>query len=321
MGHVALGEVKLLAGRKPVEEVLRESQLSHQEQLKIQLIIDVKSFAVDHLGLDGGDSYSSYVNIDGPYVSYALSAAPKDALESYLWHFPIIGELPYKGFFRKDYALRREKRLARKGYDTYLRGISAFSTLGYFDDPIVSCMLRYDDSDLVETVIHELLHRTVWVKGNVNFNENLANFVAEKGTLAYLVRRYGESSPESRHYRDVLADTRLFEKQIEVLTTQLETMYGESISREEKVRRREEFFEQAKADYAPILLQMKTERYKGFFERHTMNNALLLSYRRYHRDTSFFEKALEGDGADLSRMIVALQNLSPEEIPVTFRDP
>src|SRR5262249_16277310 len=151
--HVTIGQAKLLAQQQPVEAVLQDPQLPAQEQQKIRLILDAKAFAVTHLGLRPSRNYTTFVRIDGPYVSYNLSAAAKDALQPYVWHFPIIGRMPYKGFFNKEYALHEEQQLIEQGYDTYVRGIRAFSTLGYFTDPILSCMLSYDDFSLINTII------------------------------------------------------------------------------------------------------------------------------------------------------------------------
>jgi len=226
-GHVASGQARLLVARRSIDKVLKQSDLNDQEMQKIQLILNVKSFTIERLGLNKSDNYSSYVQLDRHHVSYNLSAAPKDALEPYTWNFPIVGILPYKGFFNKEYALREEKKLAEHGYDTYLRGVCAYSTLGYFDDPVVSCMLAYHDYDLVDTIIHELLHQTVWVKGNVHFNESLANFVGEQGTLAYLALQYGDSSAHYQIYQDLLADTRLFETFMLDFLNNLEQMYRE----------------------------------------------------------------------------------------------
>ena len=319
LAHVAAGQAKLLAKRQPVEKVLQDPYLSEQDRQKIRLIVEVKTFATEYLGLQESNSYSTYVHVDGPYVSYNLSAASKDTLEAYTWRFPIVGRLPYKGFFRKDNALREELKLADQGYDTYVRGVRAFSTLGYFDDPIVSCMLTYTDSDLIETIIHELLHLTVWVKGSVSFNESLANFVGEKGTLEFLALSHGDSSLEYRHYQDILTDTRLFEKYMQSIISNLEELYGLPIDREEKIHRRGKLFERARTDYASIISQMKTGLYENFFEWRTLNNAVLLSFRRYHHDTDFFEEALTKHEGNLRQMIASFKTLRADQIPVTFR--
>ena len=316
--HVTLGQAKLLTRQQAVEDVLHDSQLSTAEQQKIRLILDVRTFATEQLGLNMSESYTTFVRVDGPYVSYAVSAAPKDALQPYTWRFPIVGRVPYKGYFQKDYALQEEQKLAAQGYDTYVRGVRAFSTLGYFNDPILSCMLTYDDATLINTIIHELLHQTVWIKGNVSFNESLANFIGEQGTLVYLTQRYGAASPEVQHYRDVRADARVFEAYMHALIERLKALYQQPISREDKLHRREQLFADAKTGYPAVFPDMKTPYYRRYFERRLLNNAILLSFQQYHSDGSFFEQALAEHNDDLRQMIAAFKTLRSEQIPASF---
>jgi predicted aminopeptidase len=179
--HVSVGQLKLLSRRQPVEEVLRQAVLSEEEQDKLRLIMQVRLFAMEQLGLHADDSYTTFVDVGGPYVTYNVSAAPKDALHPYLWWFPIVGRVPYKGYFNQEAALRQAHKLEVRGYDTYVRGVRAYSTLGYFEDPILSSMLAYPDFALIDTIIHELVHRTVWVRGSVSFNESLASFASRSG--------------------------------------------------------------------------------------------------------------------------------------------
>jgi predicted aminopeptidase len=319
--HVTVGQAKLLAYQQPVEEVLQDSRLSVQEQQKLRLILDVRAFAIEHLGLRASDSYTTFVWVDGPYISYNLSAAPKDALQPYIWWFPIVGRLPYKGFFNKAAALREERALAEQGYDTYVGGVRAFSTLGYFRDAILSCMLSYDDFSLISTIIHELLHQTVWVKGSVSFNESLANFIGDKGTTAYLTWRDGVAAAEVQRYQDIRADAGIFEVYMQALIERLEALYRQPISREEKIHQREQIFAQAIDAYPAVFPYMKTAHYQRFFEQRTLNNAVLLSFRLYYRDSAFFERALLAHGGDLRQMIAFFKTLRPDQIPTAFRTP
>jgi predicted aminopeptidase len=317
--HVTVGQASLLVRQQPVDDVLHDSQLNDAERQKILLILDVRTFAMEQLGLNLSESYTTFVRVDGPYVSYTVSAAPKDALQPYSWYFPIVGRVPYKGYFKKEYALQEEQKLLAAGYDTYVRGVRAFSTLGYFNDPILSCMLTYNDAALINTIIHELLHQTVWIKGHVSFNESLADFVGEHGTLAYLTQRYGAAAPEVQHYRDVQADAKIFEAYIHALIERLEALYQQPVSRDDKLHRREQLFAEAQTAYPVVFPAMKTTYYQRYFERRTLNNAVLLSFQQYNRDTSFFEQALAEHGGDLRQMIAAFKTLRAEQLPASFR--
>lgn len=316
--HVTVSQISLLARQRPVEEVLQSNTLSDKEQKKIGLILDVRTFAMEQLGMDASDSYTTFVQVNGPYVSYNLSAAPKDKLQPYIWRFPIVGRLPYKGFFKQEKALREQHKLDAQGYDTYVRGVQAYSTLGYFNDPILSSMLRLHDFILINTIIHELLHQTVWIKGNVSFNESLANFVGEKGTIAYLAQRYGDPSDKLQHYRDMRADAGVFRAYMQTLIERLEALYRLPLSAEEKRHRREPLFAAAKRDYTTVFPRMKTPYYRHYFERQKLNNAVLLSFRRYHRNTSYFEDILATHGGDLRGMIAYFKTLRPEQLPEHF---
>jgi predicted aminopeptidase len=317
--HVSVGQLKLLARRQPVEEVLSQATLSEQEQHKLRLIMRVRLFATEQLGLHVDDSYTTFVDVGGPYVTYNVSAAPKDALRPYVWWFPIVGRVPYKGYFNKDAALRQAHKLEARGYDTYVRGVRAYSTLGYFDDPILSSMLAYPDFALIDTIIHELVHRTVWVKGSVSFNESLASFVADKGVQAYLAAQHGADAPPSRLYQDLQADAQVFRSYMHGVVQRLETLYQGPLSRAEKLRQREQIFAAAVSDYPSVFPRMKTKRYRRYFERRTLNNAVLLSFRRYNRDMSFFERAFAAHGGDIRRLIDFFKTLRPGDIPETFR--
>lgn len=317
--HVTVGQAKLLAQQRPVDEVLRGAQLTDQERQKMQLILAVRTFAIAQLGLYDSSSYTTFVRLARPYVSYNLSAAPADAFKPYVWRFPVLGAMPYKGFFNLEYAEQEQQELEAQGYETYLRGVRAYSTLGYFDDPILSSMLAYDDVVLINTIIHEMLHQTVWIKGSVSFNESLASFIGAHGTRMYLTQRYGPGSPAVQRYDALQADKALFEAYMQALLTRVEALYQEPISRTEKLQRREQLFTEAVTGYTPVAAQMRTTQYQKFFERRALNNAVLLAFRTYNRDPAFFERLLAAQGGDLRRLIVYCKTLRTEQIPEGFR--
>jgi predicted aminopeptidase len=317
-----VGQIKLLARRQSIERVLQEGGLSAEAQKKLRLVLDVRAYAVDSLGLYASKkSYTTFVEVGGPYVIYNVSASQKDALEPYIWCFPIVGRVPYKGFFSKDAAQRQEQKLIAQGYDTYLRGVRAYSTLGYFGDPILSSMLAYHDFELVDTIIHELVHQTVWIKGSVSFNESLASFIAEKATRLYLAQHDGVTSPAYRLYLALRADEVVFQAYMHGIIARVEALYAQPLSREEKLRRREQLFLAARDDYPSIFPRLKTKRYQRFFKQRWLNNAVLLAFRRYHRDMTFFEQTLASQGGDLRRMIAHVKTLRSDDIPASFRTP
>ena len=319
--HLAKGQAELLRQRRPVQEALQDDGLGTAQLDKIRLILEVRAFAIEHLGLDDSGTYTSFVELDRPFVSYNLTASPVDAIEPYVWRYPVVGRMPYQGFFSKDDALAAQDKLQQRGYDTYLRGVRAYSTLGYFADPILSSMLSYPDGALIETVLHEMLHQTVWIRGHVSFNESLASFVGLKGAEAYLARSAGAGSPAFQEYLDRRADANLLRAHLRQLITRLQKLYEEPVSREEKLRRREILFGEAVATYPELFPRMKTLAYRRYFEGRTLNNALLLSFRVYNRDTTFFDDALASRDGDLRRAIAYFKTLRASDLPDVFRTP
>src|SRR5262245_26207275 len=139
--HVTVGQATILFHQRPVEDVLHDARLTPQEQHKLHLILAVRSFAITQLDLHESKSYTTFVQLDRPYVSYNLSAAAPDAFKPYVWRFPILGRMPYKGFFDKDYALHEQHALEEQAYDTYLRRLQAYSAFGCCTDPTLTTML------------------------------------------------------------------------------------------------------------------------------------------------------------------------------------
>ena len=181
--------------------------------------------------------------------------------------------------------------------------------------------LRYlvEKDAIIDTIIHELVHQTVWVKGSVSFNESLANFVGDQGTLAYLAWRYGSDAPEYQHYLDLRADGEVFRAYMQALVARLEALYAQPLSREEKVQRREQIFAEAKANYPQVFPHMKTAAYQGYFAHRILNNAVMLSFRRYHRGTAFFERVLAAYHGDVRQMLAYFKTFSAEQIPAEFQ--
>ena len=319
--HLAKGQAELLRQRRPVQEVLEAKRLGADQLDRLRLILEVRAFGIEHLGLDDSGTYTTFVQLDRPFVSYNLTASPMDAIEPFVWRYPVVGPMPYQGFFSRQVALAAQEKLRHRGYDTYLRGVRAYSTLGYFADPIFSSMLSYPDGALIETVLHEMLHQTVWIKGHVSFNESLATFVGQKGAEAYLVETAGKDSPAYREYLDRQTDANLLRAHLQQLVARLQRLYGQPVSREEKLQRREILFDEAVSTYPELFPSMKTPTYRRYFEGRTLNNAVLLSFRVYNRDTAFFEDALAARGGDLRSAIAYFGTLRARDLPEVFRTP
>src|SRR2546423_732884 len=188
----AAAEGRILHRRRPIAELVRDTAIAPETRAKLQLVLDARAFAADTLGLKAKESFTTFSQLDHDTLVLVLSAAYRDQLKSHTWWFPIVGRVPYKGFFDFDAAKRARDDMEKDGYDTYLRPSPAFSTLGWFNDPLLSTSLRADTLDLANTVIHELTHNTFYAKGQAVFNESFANFVGSRGS-AWFFRSRGDT--------------------------------------------------------------------------------------------------------------------------------
>ncbi|QHV97013.1 aminopeptidase [Spirosoma endbachense] len=205
----ARGQLRILWNTKPVDEVLADRTYPDSLKRKIELIREIKRFAIDSLGLDKSGSYESFYDQHGKPILWVITAAEPYQLVARQWHFPIIGTFSYKGFFEKDRADSTVAELKREGLDTRIGEVSAWSTLGFLNDPVLSSFLDRPVGSLAELIIHELTHGTLFVKNSLEYNENLADFVGEYGTLRFLAQRYGINSTP---YRDYLATKAFYER-------------------------------------------------------------------------------------------------------------
>jgi predicted aminopeptidase len=193
LSHGAWEEAKILSRRRPISAVLADQNTDPAVRSKLRIVEAARRFAHDSLGLNTGQSFTSYSHVDHDTLVLVLSAAQRDELVPYTWWFPIVGRVPYKGYFDFDAGRRAAASMKSDGYDVYLRPSAAFSTLGFFNDPLLNTTLSADSMELANTVIHEVTHNTYYAPGSVPFNESFASFVGARGAAA-LFRLRGDSA-------------------------------------------------------------------------------------------------------------------------------
>ena len=300
-------EAKILARRQPIQRLVDDPRTPEETRRKLALVLDARAFAADSLGLEVGKSYTAFSQLDSDTLALVLSAAHRDRFEAHTWWFPIVGRVPYKGFFSERSARREMARLEARGFDTYLRPTSAFSTLGWFNDPLVSPLLRYDSVQLANTVIHELFHNTLFVPGQVQFNESAANFVGARGAIDFFCAREGDGGPRCRYARAAWEDELLFGAFLEGLVRDLEALYARAdLSLEQKLAAREVLFRSAQARFETELKPRFQVLGFGSFTRLPLNNATLISRRLYYGQLALFERVWERYGRDLPLTIRAI---------------
>jgi predicted aminopeptidase len=194
-------EGKILHRRRPITAIVRDSALAAPVRQKLNLVLAARAFAAESIGLEAKESFTTYTQLTSDTLVLVLSGAYKDQLKPKTWWFPIVGRVPYKGFFDVEMARKAARDLDNGDFDVYLRPASAFSTLGWFNDPLLSTTLRADSLDLANTVIHELTHNTFYAAGRADFNESFANFVGARGSAWFYRARGSPAAAEEADAR------------------------------------------------------------------------------------------------------------------------
>src|SRR5881227_3866719 len=182
-------EAKILSRRQPISEIVADPRTPSEARAKLKVVLAARQYAKDSLKLRTKDSFTTYSRLDHDTLVLVVSAAYRDTLKPYTWWFPIVGRVPYKGYFDFAAAKRDAKGLADDGFDVYVRPSDAFSTLGFFNDPLLNTTLKGDSLGLANTVIHELTHNTFYAAGQAAFNESFAMFVGARGAAAFFRSR------------------------------------------------------------------------------------------------------------------------------------
>jgi len=290
-------EAKILWRRQPIEKVLGRGDLDASTREKLELVLAVRVFARETLHLRVGDSYASLAQVDASQVVHVVSAAYQLQLQPYTWWFPIVGRVPYKGYFSESDAREEAASLDRDGYDTYVRPSVAFSTLGWFADPLLSNLLRYDRATLANVIIHELLHNTSYIGGHADFDESFANFVGHRGAMLFFAGR-DDAEAEQQATSD-WGDALVFSDFLVRFTTRLRAAYGDGAT----LNDRAQLFRAAQVEFNTLPLH--TRMYKEFATL-PLNNAVILQDLMYADRLQLFEDMLRQQDGDLGRTIQAV---------------
>jgi predicted aminopeptidase len=275
-----------------------------------ELVNDIRRFAMEELGLAMSKNYTRYVELDRNYLAAVVSASARDSFRRHDWHFPIVGALPYKGFFNIEDARKEGAKLEQKDLDVWIRGVGAFSTLGWFRDPLFSYMRNYSVYRLANLIIHELVHATVFIRGQIQFNEELAEFIGNEGARQFIESRYGTDSEEYRAMLINHVDNENFVAFIQELIAELDILYSSPICREAILAEKELIINAAKERFdAEYETRFKSDNFRGFSSLQ-INNAYLELYRIYYAQDTFFADLFETSGRDLPAFIAAAKTIT-----------
>lgn len=304
----ARGQLKVITEARPIDEFLADPQFPDSLKQKLQLTKIVRQFALHSLGLNASDNYTTLYDQHGQTLLWNVSASEPYKLEAHEWQYPFLGSMPYKGFFDLEKAKAEAEVLKKQGYDVRIRPVGGWSTLGILQDPLLSNMLERTDGELAEVIIHELTHATLFVKNEVDFNENLASFIGVKGAELFLKNHYGDSSLQMFNYLHSLQDEQALTQLILQGANQLDSLYSGF----------EDTWPTARKDSLKHLMMLHIKdrldsthfynpKYQRIFDRALPNNAYFMMFRRYHSEEDSIQGIYENYHENIQLMLDAMK--------------
>jgi predicted aminopeptidase len=317
ISRAAYEEAKILSRRQPIPKLIRDSATDPVTRAKLQLVLDARQFAVDSLGLKAKESFTTYSKLDRDTLVLVVSATYRDRLERKTWWFPIVGSFPYKGFFDFEQAKKTAAQLEKEGFVVTIGPSAAFSTLGWFNDPLVTTTLRMDSVSLANTVIHELLHNTFFAKGTVTFNESFASFVGGRGA-EHFFRAKGDSLKAKRAADDWHDDIVLGAFWAR-LVVEIDSVFG-SLPLDSTARRiagADTVYARARKRLVDSVGPQLRTYPASWPTRVLLNNAVVMSRRVYAEDLEKFDSVYFAAGRDLKlaiQRVIAAQRAKADSV-------
>lgn len=297
---MAEGQLRVLRAREPIADLLQDPGTPAEERERLGLVLEARDFARG-LGLDVGQQYTSYAPWPGDRLVTAVVAAKPGSLETSDFWFPLLGSVPYKGYFDTALAEAEAAELRARGLDTCLVLVPAYSTLGWLADPVTGPLLRAPAPDLVATVIHELVHATVYVPGDADWNEGLATFVGQEASVQFFEERGGASSEAARHARARVADQRALSAAMLALREEVAALYARSAAGPAREAEREALSAAARQRIAA--LPLATLDPEGVADRLRSNDACLALEGTYAADLPRYDALFARVDGDLRRLL------------------
>lgn len=313
--RAAWNEGLILARRRSIAAIVADPATPAPVAAKLRLVLAARAFAADSIALAAKESFTTYTRLDRDTLVLVLSGAYRDRLAPYTWWFPVVGRVPYKGFFDFAAARAAATTLQDRGFDVYLRPSPAFSTLGWFNDPLLSTSLSADSLDLANTVIHELTHNTFYAPGSAVFNESFANFVGARGSAWFFRVRGARAAADEEDAR--WSDEKLLARFWATLYYRVDSAFkahpSDSLAR---LAARDTLYAAARREAVAVLgPQLRTIGPRAL-ERMRLDNAALLAHRIYDTDLDLFDEVWVREHGDLRRTIariIALAKASPDD--------
>ena len=322
--QAASGHLELLNRKQDIQELLDSPHTPAELKRKLKLVKSVRKFAIQQLAIPENEGYSGYVELDRPYVTTVVTAAPELELIARKWCYWFIGCQEYRGYFDEEQARTYAEDLRRQELDVSVSQITAYSTLGwlnkswmpdYFSDPVLSTFLRRNDAELITVLIHEMAHQVVYVSNDTSFNESFAVFVEQEGLrqfLGYADDRAILDDDRTELYQWYLKaskDRHLFRHLINSTFEEMEKLFSSELANAEKLRKKQQLFDDLRENYLTHKNEFRVLSYDNWFKQ-DLNNTHLLGVKRYHSKVDKFEKLFNQQGKDWGQFFQAVRELA-----------
>ncbi len=318
LGQAAAGQWSIWAGRREIETLLTDPATDPALQSRLSHVLAIREYASAKLGLPDNDSYRYYTPLPRTHVAWNVFAAETFSVEPLTWCFPIAGCVSYRGYFQRQDATQFAAKLHARGYDTYVAPVAAYSTLGWFDDPVLSTFVFYEEPRLAGLIFHELAHQQVYVPGDTAFNESFATTVEIEGLRRWLQHRgRAEQMQAVRREQRMQRD---FANTLLRLREQLRALYAEPLPPEQMRRRKRETIAAfVREDYAAFKRRWSgSERYDSWVQS-GLNNARLVTVANYNRWVAAFQTLLDQQQGDLQSFYRRVAELAENDAATRHR--
>ena len=294
--HSTKGHLDIMNERVDIDELLADDDLDSRLRARLVLVQEIRQFSIDSLGLPDNGSYSSYVNLHQPYVIQNLFAAPELSTRLHQWCYPVIGCASYRGYYDETRLLAYIEELQSEGLEVHVGRVPAYSTLGWFDDPVLSSFIDWPDYRLAGLLFHELTHQQIYIDDDTTFNESLASAVQQVGTTIWLQSKSQNAALDE--FRRWLAYRDEAIALIVATRTQLAGLYSNDLSDDEKRQQKSLRFAEAREAHEIIATRHGIERgFKSWFAS-GLNNAKIGSVAAYNSRVTAFVNMLEARNTD-----------------------
>lgn len=314
-----LGQLSILSKREAIEDLIANADSSPELKSKLSTILDIRDFAETELMLPVEDNYDSYVDLQRPFVVWNVFATPEFSMSPLNWCYPIAGCVSYRGYFSEDKAQVYADKLGDDGFDVYVGGVSAYSTLGWFSDPVLSTIINRDDYQLAALLFHELAHQLIYIPGDTEFNESFATTIEREGLRRWLAANHVSQSERNNIVQLAEINTQRREEFVALVNKaiiELEEIYASDNSEVEKRQAKAEVFSSMRSDYNIFRKAWNGyDAYDAWMSRE-LNNAQLSTVATYFNWVPAFEQMLLDNGNDLNRFyaeVTAMTELDIDE--------